>query len=159
MSAAGNEHTACLGLGSNIDPEHYMPLAVEALREQLEVLCVSRAWRFPAHGTQGPDFLNAAIKVRTAFSAEALKAEVLLPLEAELGRQRGADKYAPRSIDIDILVYDDKVLDFNIWTLAHLAIPLAECAPELREPRSRQTLKQIAGELRWRAKARRTAVL
>ncbi len=135
-----------------------MPLAIAGLREQLDVHCVSHIWQFPAVGTQGPDFLNAALTVATSLPAEQLKAQVLHPLEAELGRQRTADKFAPRSIDIDILVYAGHVLDLAIWTQAHLAIPLAECAPELVEPRSKLSLRQIAADLKRQVKPKRAAI-
>lgn len=158
MNAAGNEHIVHLGLGSNIEPERHMPLAIAALRERLDVCCVSGVWQFPAVGSEGPDFLNAALTIATNLPAEALRTQVLHPLEAELGRQRTADKFAPRSMDIDILVYGDQVLDFEIWTRAHLAIPLAECAPELVEPRSGLNLRQIAADLGREVKPKRAAI-
>ncbi|MBX3049066.1 MAG: 2-amino-4-hydroxy-6-hydroxymethyldihydropteridine diphosphokinase [Anaerolineales bacterium] len=158
MNAAGNEHIVHLGLGSNIEPERHMLLAIAALRERLDVRCVSGVWQFPAVGSEGPDFLNAALTVATNLPAEALRTQVLHPLEAELGRQRTADKFAPRSMDIDILVYGDQVLDFEIWTRAHLAIPLAECAPELVEPRSGLNLRQISADLGREVKLKRAAI-
>lgn len=141
------EHIAYIGLGSNIEPESNLPLAVKALQQQVEVLCVSSAWRAPALGTTGPDFLNAAAKIRTRLPAEELKARVLRPIEAGLKRVRSANKNAPRTIDLDILIFDDAILDAHIWDFAHLAVPLAECAPEITAPGSGTTIQEAAQDL------------
>lgn len=89
------------------------------------------------------------MKVETELDAEALKLQVLRPLESELGRQRGPDKNAPRTIDLDVLVFDDDVLDEHIWDYPHLAIPLAECAPDLAK--AGRPLADIAEELQTKA--------
>ena len=137
----------CLSLGSNIAPEEHLKQAVERLREMLPVLAVSRAWKSPAVGSGGPDFLNAAVLVDTWLNSSMLKQQVLRPIERSLGRERGEDKYAPRTIDIDIVVYASEVLDPLLWTQAYLALPVAELLPELVEPISGETLESIASRL------------
>ncbi|MGW8249514.1 MAG: 2-amino-4-hydroxy-6-hydroxymethyldihydropteridine diphosphokinase [Anaerolineales bacterium] len=144
---ASHHHKICLSLGSNIDPADNLNSAVELLKEHMTVLGVSRAWRTPAVGTHGPDFLNAAVLVETECPPKILKNEVLYKIEAQLGRVRSKDKYAPRTIDIDIVIYDDCVLDRDLWSYPHLALPVSELLPELVEPFSGRRLETIAREL------------
>lgn len=152
MSAAAKvkpaKHVVYIGLGSNIEPENNLPRAVAALSQHVSVYCISTIWQAPALGTQGPDFLNAVIKVETGYSAEDLKNRVLRPIEASLGRERGADKNTPRTIDLDILIFDGLIDDPHIWDYAHLAVPLADCHPELVNPVTGQTISQVASELK-----------
>ena len=90
----GSQHQVCLLLGSNIQPERNLPLAVRELGEQLTILRASSVWESPAVGSRGPNFLNAALLCQTGLAAEALKWQVLRPLEARLGRVRNQDKNA-----------------------------------------------------------------
>jgi 2-amino-4-hydroxy-6-hydroxymethyldihydropteridine diphosphokinase len=152
MSA--KQHLVCLSLGSNIAPADNLKQALELLRQELTVLAVSRAWRTPAVGSQGPDFLNAAVLVHAPQPASQLKSRVLRDIEARLGRIRSDDKYAPRTIDIDIIVDGDQVVDPELWQYAHLAQPVAELLPDLVDPSSGQTLEAIAERLRPLARIR-----
>jgi 2-amino-4-hydroxy-6-hydroxymethyldihydropteridine diphosphokinase len=138
------QHRACLLLGSNIRPEHYLPLAVRRLHDLMAVIRVSPVWETHAVGSDGPNFLNAAVLVRTDLEPQALKEQVLRPLEAQLGRLRGADKFAPRTIDLDVLLWDDQVVEPALWQQAHAAVPAARVwlpplpsANELAEAASR----------------------
>jgi 2-amino-4-hydroxy-6-hydroxymethyldihydropteridine diphosphokinase len=126
------KHTAYIGLGSNIEPEKNLPLAIHKLSERTQVEAVSSVWRAPAVGKPAPDFLNAVVKVHTDLAAEDLKTNILRKIEAELGRVRGPDKFAPRTIDLDILVFDEDQLDEDLWRYAHLAVPLAEILPDYK---------------------------
>jgi 7,8-dihydro-6-hydroxymethylpterin-pyrophosphokinase len=72
----------------------------------------------------------------------------LRQIEARLGSIRTEDKFAPRTIDIDIVVYGDQVIDPGLWRYAHLAQPVAELLPDLVNPTNGQTLEQIAERLR-----------
>ncbi len=137
----------CLSLGSNIAPAENLKTAVELLREKLPVTAVSRAWKSPAVGSGGPDYLNAAVLVDTWLYPRLLKDEVLRPIERSLGRRRGKNKFAPRTIDIDIVIYDGKVLDPKLWTQAYLALPVAELLPHLIHPATGETLEDIASRL------------
>jgi 2-amino-4-hydroxy-6-hydroxymethyldihydropteridine diphosphokinase len=127
---AGN-HQVCLLLGSNIEPVKNLPAALELLRHQITILKVSSVWQTPPVGTDGPNFLNMAILVETGLPADALKQKVLRPLESSLGRIRSADKNAPRPMDIDIILYDDLLLDPTLFQLAYRAVPVAEIMPHL----------------------------
>jgi len=89
------------------------------------------------------------------IAPEELRTE-LHKIETDLGRVRTRDKYAPRIIDLDLSLFGDQVLsgsdyqipDPELTRLAHLAIPLAELAPEFRHPSLDETLRQIADRLR-----------
>jgi 2-amino-4-hydroxy-6-hydroxymethyldihydropteridine diphosphokinase len=140
-------HRACLLLGSNIEPERHLSLAVKRLQALLIVERVSHAWETPAVGSEGPNFLNAALLVRTDLAPQELKEQVLRPLENELGRVRSLDKNAPRTIDIDVILWDDHVLDETIWHLAHVAVPAEEIWPQPLPGPSGETLVQVAARL------------
>jgi 2-amino-4-hydroxy-6-hydroxymethyldihydropteridine diphosphokinase len=152
----GSEHQACLLLGSNIQPEHNLPLAISGLKDHLSILRISRVWETPSVGSAGPNFLNAAILARTPLDQNTLKSDILTPLEARLGRVRSVDKNAPRPIDLDIILFDGQVLDPALWHFAHRAVPVADIFPELRSDTG-ETLKVIAekftaeGSIRLRA--------
>jgi len=132
-----------------------MVLALAAVRAETRILCISSAWRAPALGTIGPDFLNAVMKLETALTADDLKSQVLRPIETKLGRHRSQNKNAPRTIDLDIMIFDDEIRDPHIWVYAHLAVPLAECFPQLINPTSRKTISQISTEFQKSTKIRR----
>jgi 2-amino-4-hydroxy-6-hydroxymethyldihydropteridine diphosphokinase len=139
----GAGHEVCLLLGSNIQADHNLPLAAAQLRQQLTILKVSSVWETPAAASAGPNFLNAALLARCALDAETLKEQVLRPLEARLGRVRSADKHAPRTIDLDIILFDGRLLDPTLWEQAHRAVPVAELLPDYRSGTG-ESLKQAA---------------
>jgi 2-amino-4-hydroxy-6-hydroxymethyldihydropteridine diphosphokinase len=124
------KYQACLLLGSNIRPEDHIPLAVDLLQKQLSVLQASSVWETTAVGSDGPNFLNAALLVSTSLGINALKERVLHPIEAQLGRVRSRDKNAARTIDIDMLIFDGQTLDSTLWNYAYRAVPAAELLPE-----------------------------
>jgi 2-amino-4-hydroxy-6-hydroxymethyldihydropteridine diphosphokinase len=141
-------HEAYLNLGSNIAPEYNLPQAVRLLRERGQVQASSNAWESHAFGSDGPDFLNACILFKTPLSARELKEQVIRPIEAALGRVRSADKYAPRSIDIDIILFDEEPFGGEFWSNAFVVVPLAELLPDFQHPSNYETLAQVAEHMR-----------
>lgn len=144
-----------ISLGSNIEPERYLPQAVGALLELGRLVAVSAAYLNPAIGPNAqPDFLNAAALLVTELSPQDLRRE-LRRLESRLGRRRTADKFAPRTIDLDLVLYGSKVLeesglhlpDPDLLVRAHLAVSVAELAPDLRHPITGERLAAIAARL------------
>ena len=142
-----SSHQAYILLGSNISP-------VENLRKAVGLLCslgavkrISGVWETLAVGSDGPNFLNAALLLQTALTKVELKRQMLAPVENTLGRLRTEDKNAPRTIDLDIIIYDDIILDPNIWTRTHIALPMLEIAPNLTHPDSKKGLDEIASAL------------
>ena len=132
---------ALLSLGSNIDPERHLRAAIAALRARFEDVVVSAVYRFPAVGYDGPDFLNAAATVRTDLSPAALN-DWLHALEDAHGRDRTGPRFSDRTLDIDVVLFDDAVLggDGNLRIprdeLRHAFVlrPAAEIAPDWLHP-------------------------
>ena len=146
-------HQAFLSLGSNIEPERNLPAAVRELARFGRVVRVSTVWQSPAEGSAGqPEFLNAALLLETSLSAVELKETAIAAIEAHLGRVRGSDRNAPRTIDIDIMLFDRERLtlgrrripDPEVRERPFVAIPLAEIAPDYRHPETGETLTEIA---------------
>lgn len=109
----------------------------------------------PVGNTAQPRFLNAAVLVETDRQPAELKAQVLQAIESDLGRVRTADKNAPRTIDLDITLFGDQVLDIggrhipdpDLLGYPHVALPMADLAPEFRHPETGQTLREIAASM------------
>lgn len=129
MISEARANQACLLLGSNIAPEVNIPRAVQLLRQYVEVTEISKVWETPAVGTNGPNFLNAAVLVQTHLKPEQLKNQVLQTIEMHLGRVRTADKFASRPIDIDLIAWECNVTDPEVWQFAHVAVPVSEVLP------------------------------
>jgi 2-amino-4-hydroxy-6-hydroxymethyldihydropteridine diphosphokinase len=156
---------AFISLGSNIDPEENLPRAVRRLRELGELRAVSDVVQNPAVGpVPQADFLNAAILIETDLSALRIR-ERLREFEADLGRERvehlegyppEAAKYAPRTIDLDLCLLGNLIIDTppltlpdpDLLTRPHLAIPLAELVPDFPHPVTGEPLCEIADRLR-----------
>ena len=140
------EHQICLLLGSNIQPEKNLALGVGLLHSKVKIIRVSSVWETTSVGSSGPNFLNMALLVSTALDAVLFKEQVIRPLEMQLGRVRSADKNAPRTIDIDIIIFDGLLLDPNLWRFAHRAVPVAEILPDYRSDDG-DLLKDVASRL------------
>lgn len=136
-----------LGLGSNINPTENMIRALDLLCQQTLVQRVSSTWESPAVGSDGPNFLNVAVWIETRLSMPDLKQRVLRPIEAQLGRVRTADKNAPRTIDIDILIFEEELVDPAVWDHAFLAAPVAELLPDFTHPQSGESIQKAAERL------------
>ena len=145
--------TAWLSLGSNVAPEKHLRTAVAALRDRFGAVRVSPVYRSPAVGFNGPDFLNCAAAVDTDLEPAALDAW-LHALEDAHGRRRDVPRFSDRTLDIDIVLFDDRIVDGP----GHLRIPrdelrhafvlkpLCDLAPGLRAPGDDRTLAE-----RWQA--------
>ena len=143
---------AYLSLGSNVEPERHLRAALDALRARFGDIVVSPVYRVPAVGFEGPDFLNAAVVLDTDLDPFAL-VEWLRALESENGRIRGHVKFSDRTLDVDLVYFDDVVLDLPQLQLprpelrhAFVLRPLADIAPEFIDPVRKATLAEL-----WRA--------
>lgn len=137
-------YSACLSLGSNINPELNLFAAWQSLKQRVEIRESSAIWKSPPYGSDGPNFLNAAVLISSEFNLEELKWVFLRSLESHLGRVRTDNKYAPRTIDLDVVIFENEVVDAAIWEQAFLAVPCAQILPEIMNPHTRQTLSQTA---------------
>ena len=150
-------HTAYIALGSNMgDKQGYLDMAVDRLnaREDCQVRQVSGYLvTAPYGGVEQDDFLNGALELRTLLDPEALL-EVLHEIEQEANRVRQI-RWGPRTLDLDILLYDDLVLDTPSLQIPHIElhlrdfvlIPMAQIAPWKRHPLTGQTMRQMLDAL------------
>ncbi len=142
--------TAWLGLGSNINAEAHIRAALIELGKQFESIELSPVYSSPAVGFDGDDFINLVARVETDMSPLELR-KYLRDLEDRYGRKRDAPKFSDRSLDIDILLYDDLVLlspvleipRAEITRFAHVLKPLAELDPDLIHPTQRRNMGDI----------------
>ncbi|MBK6726280.1 MAG: 2-amino-4-hydroxy-6-hydroxymethyldihydropteridine diphosphokinase [Xanthomonadales bacterium] len=112
---------AYLSLGSNIAPARHLRAAIAALRARFGEVLVSPVYRTAAVGFAGEDFLNAAAVLESDLDPHALN-DWLHALEDAQGRERGGARFGPRTLDLDLVFYDDLTLDGP----GHLQIPRAE---------------------------------
>jgi 2-amino-4-hydroxy-6-hydroxymethyldihydropteridine diphosphokinase len=130
----GNLRSYYLSLGSNISPERHLVEAIRRLREYGEVRDVSSAWQSHAVGSDGPDFLNVCVGFAADLAAADVKRNVVDAIESELGRTRTGDKYAPRTIDIDIVMDAGEALNLELWNHAFVVLPMSELLPDASHP-------------------------
>jgi 2-amino-4-hydroxy-6-hydroxymethyldihydropteridine diphosphokinase len=137
-----------LNIGSNIEPEFHLREAIRLLREHGQVSAISSAWQTHAFGSDGPDFLNACVLFLTPLGADELKEQIIRPIEAKLGRVRGPDKNAPRTIDIDIILFDEEPFIGEFWSNAFVVVPLADLLPDFHHPFNYERLVHVAAHMR-----------
>ena len=121
-----------IGLGSNISPETNIPKARDQLAQKFPILAESR-WRQtkPVGYPNQADFINSAILIETPLEHDELKAQ-LKGLEADLGRAPSSFRFGPRSIDLDILVWNDKIVDPDFYSLDFVKESILELLPEIK---------------------------
>jgi 2-amino-4-hydroxy-6-hydroxymethyldihydropteridine diphosphokinase len=148
---------AFLSLGSNIEPEKNMIEAVKLLSRHVKILKASTVYLTePLLYKSQPKYYNCVIEIETDIEPHKLKSGVLRVIERELGRERTEDRYASRTIDIDIILYGNLIIstkemvipDPEIQRRAFLAIPLCELEPDLFLPVSNKPIKEIANRFR-----------
>ena len=111
---------AFIGIGSNIAPEENIRKALRQLGQPTRLVSISTFYRVPAiDRPEEPAFYNGVVAIDTDLPPARLKSEVLRPIEAALGRHRSTDKYASRTIDLDLLLYGDYVVSTGDLSLPH----------------------------------------
>ena len=151
---------AVISLGSNIDPERNLPAAIARLRGHpgLRVLAVSPVYRTVPVGPPGQaPFHNAAVLVETADTPQGLRG-AMRSVEAAMGRRRTGEAFAPRVIDLDVILFEGfvgevdgtSIPDPHIAEHPHLAVPAADVAPGWEYGGGGGTLSVIAEPLRER---------
>ena len=147
---------AYVSLGSNINAKRNIAEAIRLLRRRTTVLGLSPVYLSPPQGFPDQErFLNMAVKIHTWRSPSQFKATIIDRIETELHRVRDPqNKNAPRTIDLDISLWNDEVLEYGskpwqipesgITQFAHVAVPLADLAPDYAHPTQGQSLREVA---------------
>ena len=147
---------AYLSLGSNIAPEKHLRAAIAELRERFGDVQLSPIYRTPAVGFEGADFLNAAARIETTLDPHELDAW-LHALEDRHARERSGPRFSSRTLDVDLLLHDDRVLRgaghlelprAELATQAFVLKPMADIAPQLLHPVLGRTLGELWAEMR-----------
>jgi 2-amino-4-hydroxy-6-hydroxymethyldihydropteridine diphosphokinase len=136
--------------GSNIEPERNLRLAVAALAREFPGSRFSPWYRNRAAEFEGDDFINLVAGLDTVLAPPALL-ERLHAIEVECGRERDAPRWAPRSMDLDVLLYGELVCVAPPLTLprpdllkrAYMLGPLADLAPDLKHPTAGKTIAEL----------------
>ena len=133
---------AYISAGSSVEPRRNLENAAVMLRETVHITGVSTVYRTPAiDRPNDPDFLNCVFQISTDVLPRALTFDVLRAVEDRLGRRRLRDKYAPRRIDLDLILYGDQTIDEPDLTIPHpdlsrwfVRVPLLELSPDVCVP-------------------------
>ena len=140
-------HQVYLSIGSNIEPEINLPKSIQLLCDYGQVKEISSIWESEAVGSDGPNFLNLCVLFLTELQPADLKEQIIRPIESRLGRIRYADKNAPRTIDLDIVLFDNQPLNVEFWEYAFVVVPLAELLPDYQHPVRREKLSRVSEQL------------
>lgn len=148
-------HLVYIALGSNLgDRKANLRQAIASLAPEVRVLRRSPAYETEPWGyKEQPAFLNQVVEAETELEPGPLLTR-LKAIERQLGR-RTRFRYGPREIDLDLLFYDDRVIDSPELQLPHprlhqrgfMLVPLADLAPELEHPRLGQTIRELLEDI------------
>jgi 2-amino-4-hydroxy-6-hydroxymethyldihydropteridine diphosphokinase len=157
-------HRVVVSLGSNIDKERNLPAAVRLLAASpvASLVAVSPIYETASvDAGDTPPFFNAAVVLLTTQTAAELKDGLLSDVERALGRVRTADRNAPRTIDLDIALYDDDAFDYtpadgrprrvpdpDLIRFRHSLQPVADLLPDTPHPETGEPLGRLAERLR-----------
>ncbi|MBN1130264.1 MAG: 2-amino-4-hydroxy-6-hydroxymethyldihydropteridine diphosphokinase [Chitinispirillaceae bacterium] len=147
---------AFIGIGSNIHPEENFRESIRLLSHSVTIAAISTVYQTePENRPDQPPYLNGVVAIETGRSPLYLKYRLLRLIEEKLGRLRTDDRYASRTIDLDLLLYDDVTIateelvlpDPDIFRRPYVAIPLAELAPGLVIPGMEVPIEVVSGSL------------
>lgn len=142
-----------ISLGSNIDREALTRAGVNSLQQKYGELVLSSVYESEAVGFEGDSFYNMVIALQTSENVSDV-AQVLHSIEDEHGRDRSGPRFSSRTLDLDLLLYDDLVLDEGklqiprdeILKRAFVLWPMAEVAPDLVHPQVKKTYGELWNE-------------
>lgn len=121
-----------IGIGSNIEAEYHINEMLRLLAADVEIIQVSQlVITKPIGITDQPDYTNGAVRIRTEMELEELS-DYLKQLEDEMGRDRTQKKFGPRNIDLDILIWNNEIIDPDYFTREFLRNSAAELGFEIK---------------------------
>ena len=147
---------AFIGIGSNIEPAENVRAAIRSLARQTRLVGVSMVYCTAAlDRPEQPPYYNCVVEIETEVPPAEVKRGLLRAIENDLGRKRTEDKYAPRTIDLDLIIYGGLVMDAEgirlpdpeILERPFLAIPLFELAPDMVLPGCGLRIGEVAARL------------
>lgn len=136
--------------GSNVEPERNLALATQLLRQDFPDVRFSPWYRNRAVGFEGADFINLVAGFTTRLPVDEVLSRLHV-IETACGRPRGAPRWAPRSMDLDVLLFGDLICDEprlklprpDLLKRAFMLGPLAALAPELMHPTEKVTIGEL----------------
>lgn len=150
-----------IALGSNIEKERNLTLAVAMLRRLGRVTAVAPLYETVPVGLRNqPNFWNTAVLMETDLTPAQVKQTIITPIETALKRERQADPNAPRTIDADMVLFNDMVGEYegsdgrkrplpdpDLLRFPHVAVPVADLLPEMPHPQTGERLADLAARL------------
>lgn len=141
---------AFIAAGSNVEPVKNLKLALAELARSYQPLKISPAYRNQAVGFDGDDFVNLVVGFAVQHDVQRVRAR-LQEIEALCGRPRAAPKWAPRAMDLDILLFGDEVRNEaglvlprpDLVRRAYMLKPLVDIAPDVRHPLLEKPMQEI----------------
>lgn len=143
-------HRIYISIGSNVDSEKHIRAAVNLLQDHYGDLHLSTVYESEAIGFEGDNFFNLVARFDTEEDIEAV-AKSLCNIEAQYGRSRSEPRFSSRTLDLDLLLYDDVIIKSSdleiprneITNNAFVLRPLVEMAPRLIHPRLDVTMEEL----------------
>lgn len=139
-----------ISIGSNINPAENVQRAVKVLREHFSDIQVSSVYESEAVGFEGSNFLNLVVGATTELDVHETN-KLLHKIEDDYGRDRSGPRFSSRTIDLDLLLYDDLIVKEaglevpreEITLNAFVLWPLADIAPDVMHPEKHQTIREL----------------
>jgi len=158
-----SKHLVYVGIGSNIDQEKYIRISTQSLKETFGENCqlrLSPVYQTEAIGFDGDDFFNLVASFYTSFSPFEVEKK-LKAIEHKNGRRRDQDKFSARTLDIDLLLYDQEIIHSDgisiprdeIEKYAFVLLPLSDLAPELVHPQTHETMLEMWRKLKLKTES------
>ena len=143
-------HQGYISIGSNINKDKHIPASLDALKNHFGTLTISSVYESEAVGFVGDTFYNLIVGFKSALEVKEV-AKTLRQIELDNGRSRNSQKFSSRTLDLDLILYDNLIINDGrlqiprdeIERYAFVLEPLAEIAPNLKHPISQQSYATI----------------
>ena len=123
-------NTAIIGVGSNINPEKNIKLAQEKISLEVNLIQSSTlVMTKPLGYLDQKDFLNGALLIETELEKDSI-IKILKKIETELGRNKTSNRNGPRTIDLDLLLWNNKIIDSDVYSRSFLRKSILELMPD-----------------------------